>query len=1051
MRPFLPSSIAFAFLVALPALQGVAAISLKLSPNSTTASAAAIEADYSSTHLYIDEINGDSIPITVFFDPGTLGVDEADVFTNLNNRDKANLDANGDGIPDAILPPNGNLILAGDTSNYFAAYKMGLVNGGYQITLNVHKTGAYRLTARYHLAGDGPTTWHYYDDFLDGGSAGYHFRDAAIVVSPSKARSMVMYELNVTNMDAEAPSSHTDATTRSTFVDLWGGPGSTTKRPWNLGYAKALGANWLWLQPIHPIGVDGRQTEGRPPNPYSLGSPYAVKNFFAVNPYMAKTYSPGTTTDAAGRAAALAEFQAFVTAADSSGVNVMLDVPFNHTAFDCELGPNGLSLFGSGVTDPATQIRNVEARFYSRWNGGSADQTNSVNLSLFDYGRRASDSGSIALAADRFDFGKFVDVHDVYFGSYAALVYLDNAQQESDFKSEADWFDPSTGSDAGDGPGNGHFDRITQNVWKYFASYIPYWLQQTGHSDAQGNLVGNSVNPDPTVRRSEDDRGLDGIRADFAQGLPPQCWEYIVNVARSYKWDFVFLAESLDGGAVTYRSGRHFDVLNENVIFDLYQAQSATDYRNIYESRRASYGQAMVLYDTESHDEAGYTDPYQALVRYACNCTIDGVPDIFYGQEIGISGAVTPPNASPASDPFGFSFYQTNFGKPIPHFMTFNSLAPAWDALGPDAYGQHELYPVYAAIGAARSTSPALQSSNRYYLSAVDNSTPASIFGVSKFASPNVSPNLTDVVFAFVNLTTTGSQTATFGVNIAQNGSNLFGIDPSRTYNVKNIAADLQFDHTRGNAWLWGPAGRIGSDVLANGIYVKLNPVPTMVSDWAAAPYEAQYLKLYDVTPPPTPGVPSTAAAYSIGNTATFSWTAVVDPQGGISGYRVIISTAPNGAGTVLLNQIVTNTSVTATGAYGEHLFATAQSINNAGIASAPATSSGSGTLLLDPAGDQDGDGQTNAAEALAGTNPLDPTSVFRIASVSRIAPSSVTIVWSSVAGIKYQVETSPDLSSGPSGFTPLGPVLTASQAASSYTDGAAGSGHRFYRVTVVP
>ena len=40
-----------------------------------------------------------------------------------------------------------------------------------------------------------------------------------------------------------------------------------------------------------------------------------------------------------------------------------------------------------------------------------------------------------------------------------------------------------------------------------------------------------------------------------------------------------------------------------------------------------------------------------------------------------------------------------NFGKPIPQFMTYNSLAPAWNALGPNAYGQAEIYPVYSAIG----------------------------------------------------------------------------------------------------------------------------------------------------------------------------------------------------------------------------------------------------------------------------------------------------------------------------------------------------------------
>src|ERR1700679_2753598 len=76
------------------------AITLQLSPNATQSSNP-VEADYSSTHLFVDEINGDSIPIFIYFDPQTSGtVDEADVFTNLNNRDRANVDADGDGIPD---------------------------------------------------------------------------------------------------------------------------------------------------------------------------------------------------------------------------------------------------------------------------------------------------------------------------------------------------------------------------------------------------------------------------------------------------------------------------------------------------------------------------------------------------------------------------------------------------------------------------------------------------------------------------------------------------------------------------------------------------------------------------------------------------------------------------------------------------------------------------------------------------------------------------------------------------------------------------------------
>lgn len=1039
----------------------IGSIALKISPNSTTRSASEIEADYSSTHLYIDEINGDSIPITIFFDPGTTGVDEADIFTNLNNRDKANLDANSDGIPDAIVPPNGNNILAGDSNNYFAAYKMNLVSGGYLITLYASKTGAYRLTARYHLTGDGPNVWHWYNDFVDGGGA-YNFRDAAIVVSPSKARSMVMYELNVLNIDAEAPNiinpggsqtqqTTTDYSQRSTFADLYGGPGATTTRPWNLTYARNMGVNWLWLQPVHPIGVVGRQSDPNNSNQsFSVGSPYAVKNFFAINPLMAKSFVPGTTSDSAGRSAALAEFQGFMAAADSAGVNVMLDVPFNHTAFDCEIGDYGQQLLGNGSSDAGTQFWNLEARVYSRWNGGSADQTNGANLGLFDYGERAYSADSIALASDRFDFGKFVDVHDIFFGRYAALVYLDNATNQNDYKNEGDWFDYSVGNEGSDGPGNGHFDGITQNMWKYFAYYIPYWLWKTGHTDGSGNLMGNSTNSDLVVRRLEDDRGLDGIRADFAQGLPPQLWEYIINYARSYKWDFVFLAESLDGGAVTYRSGRHFDVLNENVIFDLYSAQYASDFRSIYDGRRSAYGQALVLYDTESHDEAGYSDPYQALIRYACNSAVDGVPDIFFGQEIGISGAVVPTNSNPVSTPYGFSLYQVNFGKPIPQFMTYNSLAPAWNALGSNANGQAELYPVYAAIGQARSGSPALQSSNRYYLNDMSNNVPASIFGVGKYANANASPNASDVVLAFVNLDRNNTQSATFNVNISQNGSNLFGFDSSRTYNVKNIAADTNHVAGRNNVFLWPGGGRTGSDVLQNGVYVSLNPVPSNSGAWTSAPYEAQYLKVYDVTAPASP--PATVAGpnaynYSLGSTATFNWSAAApDGKGIVPAYVVTIMINGSNSQTITTS----GTSYTVTNlTSGQHVSISVASANPYYTQATSSTNTSSPSIkVLDPNADDDGDGVVNSAEDVAGTNPIDNSDYFHITNAVFTGSNSIQVTWTSKPGKNYQVEYTTDLKTS---FSPLGNPVPSAGAVTSYTDTSASGPRRFYHVKIVP
>src|SRR5438093_10760963 len=163
------------------------------------------------------------------------------------------------------------------------------------------------------------------------------------------------------------------------------------------------------------------------------------------------------------------------------------------------------------------------------------------------------------------------------------------------------------------------------------------------------------------------------------------------------------MAESLDGGAVTYRSNRHLDVLNENIVFAMQSASSASDYRNIFESRRNSYGQSLVLLNSTSHDEESYDDPFLALMRYAVCGSVDGAPMLFYGQELGVSRT------------FGFDRYELNFGKTIPHFKKYNSLQPLFNPINRN-YGLDQLYPVYAAISHGRLFSRALRSSNRYFL-----------------------------------------------------------------------------------------------------------------------------------------------------------------------------------------------------------------------------------------------------------------------------------------------------------------------------------------------
>ncbi len=938
-----------------------------------------VNGNYTTTHVFVDESAGDSRPLAITFAPGQADVIAVEVFTNLNRRDHAQLDANGDGIEDGILPPDGNNSTVGD-NNYFTAHTMTFAGGGnYTLSLGAQKTGAYRLTARWKVAGDPGWRW-----FTHAGR-----RDHAVVVSPVTSRNISLYEINVLTIESSdntPDDSNDDFANRSTFEDLHNAPtaGHNGDNRWDLTYLKNLGCNWLWFQPIHPIGVEGQSDYP--------GSPYAVKNFFEVNPLM----SVGNT-----RAAAMTAFQDFVTAADAEGVGVMLDAPFNHSAPDVEVSTAGVPLFGGTA---ATEIRNQEARFFSQSG---------------NYGARASGAGNIAVAPDRGDFGKWNDVRDVFFGNYSSLVSL-NPQDNGNYTNEGDFFDFA-------GPG---FDAVTRNTWKYFGEYTLHWLDKTGV-------------PQGSDLATQTARGVDGLRADFGQGLPPQLWEYIINKTRTRKWNFVFMSESLDGGAVTYRSNRHFDILNENIVFPLASASSPADYRNIFESRRNAYGQGLVLLNNTSHDEENYVDPFRALVRYAVVNTVDGAPLIFPGQELGISRT------------FGYQSYEENFGKQIPHFKKFNSMMPIWND---NNYGNDQLYPVYAGIGQARQFSPALRASNRYFLDQSGGGSHGKIFSVAKFESKNAKPAFSDVVFAFSNTDRDFTGAGNFNVNQDTDSDDVndYGIKPDRYYNLKNIAAYTVIHPNRRDIWQWRqppygesdtPQPRLGSDILANGIYVSMNRVPLSDAAWSTVPYEAQYLKLYDVTPPPVAATPlATAVLFGtvIGNEVTFSWDAIADPEGGVASFYLRIGTTPGGSD--LFDAETTASSHSITVAYGITVFARVQQLNHAGIAG-PFGIASAAVLTLDPVMDADADGQSNAAEHIAGTNPRSAASVFK-ATAAVVAENDMIVTAATVSGRSYQLETSSSLASG--SWSPVGGTIIADGPSTVFTHAGGASGlKRFYRVSI--
>jgi len=506
------------------------------------------------------------------------------------------------------------------------------------------------------------------------------------------------------------------------------------------------------------------------------------------------------------------------------------------------------------------------------------------------------------------------------------------------------------------------------------------------------------------------------------------------------------MTESLDGEQVTYRSSRHFAVLNENIVFPLQAATTTSAYRSIMEGRRNSYGQSLVLLNNTSHDELPYSDPWQALIRYTTVSTTDGAPMLMYGQEIG-AGQKTQ-NSAPQG---GFDWYEENFGKFIPNFKKWNSMQPQWSAYDINASGVQFLPPAYAAVGQARASSPALRSSNRWFLNPRTSNDPdPEIFAVAKYTSANTPLARQEVVLAFTSLDRNSAQDNTFGLPSAL--ADILGLQAGRTYNAKNIAAYAGRDNEQSNRraqWLWG-TGFTRSQIEANGIYVSLNPVPISDAAWATAPYEAKFLQVYDVTPPtgtPTGLQGPNAAAFAVGRSVPFSWPALpADAADVVPAYEVTVTVN----GTARPPAVVVDTSYTADAVNpGDEVSVSVRAVNPYDTANKAGSAVSLPSIrVLAAAGDEDGDGMRNEAEQIAGTNALDPSSRFQINTIFA-TPTGTTLTWTALPGRIYTVEAREDLS--PSGaWVPIGTVNNAnSLTIGTYTDSVISPYRKFYRLKI--
>ncbi|HBA83217.1 MAG TPA: hypothetical protein DCZ95_03895 [Verrucomicrobia bacterium] len=716
-------------------------------------------ANYGTIKYFLNEAKNETIPIKVtvevFADKTPATQLQVELFSNLNRRDFAKVYES---------PAD-----AGKADSYYATYPMTFVETKsdghhvYSASLKIQKCGAYRLTARFRING-GSWLWHN-DSTADGSKQ----RDCAIVVSPSKARDLTIYEVNPLVVEAEPGG---DFNHRSTFDDFTDHENDGFD-PFNLNYVRTtLGFNTMWVMPIFPVTQwrwkpdswdsnssaelkVGMMQKGQWVENLSPGSPYSTRNYCAVD----------ARHDAANtEASALSEFQYLVNKAEQIDLNVFIDVAFNHAGRDVALGQVAADL---GYCQSG-QINNPMNSLKWSWCTHGSSWAESF------YRKAAVGEASCAhwAPADRKGEHIWMDANtDFFFGDYSSLgpkqgVWTD-AKGWPENEDDLMYTDLSSLSAA-----NVH------EVWNYFANILPYWLDLTANK-------------------------LDGIRADFAQGLPPQAWEYIINVTRQQKWDFIFLAEVLDPDQVQYRANRSFDILTTKEhghYRDDHVQMSWIAGAQEFEANQLFGPNAVIMRNGTSHDESGNGNQWSMMARYAVCAASYGSPMVFMGQPLG-----------------------------VPHKINFES---SWENIQPfwQDHNDANVNEMYRRINQARAGESALRSFHRTFLKKMNGGGyNESIFSVAAWSDPLkfwlFATPLRSIVLAFVNLDTDGSPSDLYAIP-----ADLPLVDSTADVTMYYQAYNLVSATPDDPVW---PAPRTAEDIRANGVGVVFS-----------MPNEVQYLSL---------------------------------------------------------------------------------------------------------------------------------------------------------------------------------------------------------------
>ena len=430
------------------------------------------------------------------------------------------------------------------------------------------------------------------------------------------------------NADKKETVSEKKIVVYQVFTRLFGNK-NTTNKPWGtaeengvgkfndftdkaLDEIKDLGGTYIWYTgvPHHAlvrdytsIGIsndDPEVVKGR------AGSPYAVKDYYNVNPDLA--------VNPANR---LQEFEALIARSHKAGLKVIIDIVPNHIArkYEGKSNPEGVRDFGAD-DDTSVEYKRDNNFYYipnTPFEVPEADKPlngeyNPLIDGKFDeYPAKWTGNGSRKSKPDRNDWYETVKVN-----------YGIRPDGSKDFPELPVGFDTKSCEE--------HFafwkDKNVPNSWVKFRDIALYWT----------------------------DKGVDGFRYDMAEMVPYEFWSYLNSSIKMKNPDAFLLAEVYNPNEYRnyIRLGK-MDYLYDKVetydkLKEIIQGKSTPDGLSDIQNRMADIEHHM-LHFLDNHDEQRLASPefagtpQKGKPLMVVSATISSSPTmVYFGQEVGEAG-----------------------------------------------------------------------------------------------------------------------------------------------------------------------------------------------------------------------------------------------------------------------------------------------------------------------------------------------------------------------------------------------------------------------------